>query len=418
MFTTYGALIALVIAIVLIIRKVVPAYALIIGALIGGIIGGGGLSGTVSAMISGTQSMMPSVLRILASGVLVGALVKTGSAAKIADAIVSALGVRFALIAVAFATTVVCSVGVFIDIAVITVAPIALAIGFKAKLPIPALLLAMIGGGKAGNIISPNPNTIAAADAFKIELTDLMTANAIPAIFAFVVTVLLSLFLASRTRKLGEVESAATLDNNDIDESVSLFRALLGPITVVALLSLRPLVGVAIDPLIALPAGGIVSMISCGKWGKMIEFSQFGLGKVSGVAILLIGTGTIAGIIKASNLNSDMIALLEVLKLPMVALAPISGIFMAGATASTTAGATIASQTFSSALVQSGVAPVSAAAMIHAGATVVDSLPHGSFFHATGGSVFMGVKERLKLIPYEAAVGLTATIVSCLCSLS
>ena len=313
MFTTYGALIALVIAIVLIIRKVVPAYALIIGALIGGIIGGGGLSGTVSAMISGTQSMMPSVLRILASGVLVGALVKTGSAAKIADAIVSALGVRFALIAVAFATTVVCSVGVFIDIAVITVAPIALAIGAKAKLPVPALLLAMIGGGKAGNIISPNPNTIAAADAFKIELTDLMTANIIPAIFAFGVAVLLSFFLASRMRKLGEVESAATLDNNDMGENVSLFRALLGPITVVVLLSLRPLLGVAIDPLIALPAGGIVSMISCGKWREMIEFSQFGLGKVSGVAILLIGTGTIAGIIKASNLNSDMIALLEVL---------------------------------------------------------------------------------------------------------
>lgn len=418
MFTTYGALIALVIAIVLIIRKVVPAYALIIGALIGGIIGGGGLSGTVSAMISGTQSMMPSVLRILASGVLVGALVKTGSAAKIADAIVSALGVRFALIAVAFATTVVCSVGVFIDIAVITVAPIALAIGAKAKLPVPALLLAMIGGGKAGNIISPNPNTIAAADAFKIELTDLMTANIIPAIFAFGVAVLLSFFLASRMRKLGEVESAANLDNNDMGENVSLFRALLGPITVVVLLSLRPLLGVAIDPLIALPAGGMVSMISCGKWREMIEFSQFGLGKVSGVAILLIGTGTIAGIIKASNLNSDMIALLEVLKLPMVALAPISGILMAGATASTTAGATIASQTFSSALVQSGVAPVSAAAMIHAGATVVDSLPHGSFFHATGGSVFMGVKERLKLIPYEATVGLAATIVSCLCSLS
>lgn len=418
MFTTYGALIALVIAIVLIIRKVVPAYALIIGALIGGIIGGGGLSGTVSAMISGTQSMMPSVLRILASGVLVGALVKTGSAAKIADAIVSALGVRFALIAVAFATTVVCSVGVFIDIAVITVAPIALAIGAKAKLPVPALLLAMIGGGKAGNIISPNPNTIAAADAFKIELTDLMTANIIPAIFAFGAAVLLSFFLASRMRKLADVDSNATLDNNVTNENVSLFRALLGPITVVVLLSLRPLLGVAIDPLIALPAGGIVSMISCGKWREMIEFSKFGLSKVSGVAILLIGTGTIAGIIKASNLNSDMIALLEVLKLPMVALAPISGIFMAGATASTTAGATIASQTFSSALVQSGVAPVSAAAMIHAGATVVDSLPHGSFFHATGGSVFMGVKERLKLIPYEATVGLTATIVSCLCSLS
>ena len=59
----------------------------------------------------------------------------------------------------------------------------------------------------------------------------------------------------------------------------------------------------------------------------------------------------------------------------------------------------------------------SAAATIHAGATVADSLPHGSFFHATGGSVFMSVGERLKLIPYEAAVGLASTVVSCLCAL-
>ena len=201
MFTTLGALIGLAAAIVLIVRRTVPAYALIIGALIGGIAGGGGLADTVKAMISGTQSMMPSVLRILASGVLVGALVKTGSAAKIADAIVTRLGERFALAAVALAAMAVCAVGVFIDIAVITVAPVALAVGARAKLPVPALLLAMIGGGKAGNIISPNPNTIAAADAFKVELTELMAANIIPALFAFVATVALSSWLASRCRR-------------------------------------------------------------------------------------------------------------------------------------------------------------------------------------------------------------------------
>ena len=50
--------------------------------------------------------------------------------------------------------------------------------------------------------------------------------------------------------------------------------------------------------------------------------------------------------------------------------------------------------------------------MIHAGATVLDSLPHGSFFHATGGSVFMSIEDRMKLIPYEALVGLTSTIVA------
>ena len=50
--------------------------------------------------------------------------------------------------------------------------------------------------------------------------------------------------------------------------------------------------------------------------------------------------------------------------------------------------------------------------MIHAGATVLDSLPHGSFFHATGGSVFMAIEDRMKLIPYEAIVGLSSTIVA------
>lgn len=54
------------------------------------------------------------------------------------------------------------------------------------------------------------------------------------------------------------------------------------------------------------------------------------------------------------------------------------------------------------------------AAMVHAGATVLDHLPHGSFFHATGGSVHMEIKERLKLIPYESAVGLTLAILSTL----
>ena len=412
MFTTLGALIGLAAAIVLIVRRTVPAYALIVGALIGGIAGGGGLADTVKAMISGTQSMMPSVLRILASGVLVGALVRTGSAAKIADAIVVRLGERFALAAVALAAMAVCAVGVFIDIAVITAAPVALAVGARAKLPVPALLLAMIGGGKAGNIISPNPNTIAAADAFKVDLTELMAANIIPALFAFAATLALSSWLASRCRRRSETFASPVAECGDAARP-ALWSALSGPVTVVGLLALRPFAGIAVDPLVALPAGGIVSAIACGKWRDTVEFSRFGLGKVSGVAILLIGTGTIAGIIKASDLNTDMIALLGALKLPMAALAPVSGILMAGATASTTAGATIVSQTFSGALVEAGVAPVAAAATIHAGATVVDSLPHGSFFHATGGSVFMSVGERLKLIPYEAAVGLVATAVSC-----
>ena len=173
-FSTLGALIGLAIAIVLIIRKVAPAYCLILGALVGGLIGGGGLAGTVSTMVSGAGSMMSSVLRILTSGILAGALIKTGSAQKIAEAIVDKLGQKRAIMAISIATMIICAVGVFIDISVITVAPIALAIGEKAGLSKSGVLLAMIGGGKAGNIVSPNPNTIAVSEAFEQPLTSVM----------------------------------------------------------------------------------------------------------------------------------------------------------------------------------------------------------------------------------------------------
>ena len=418
MFSTWGAIAGLTLAIVLIVRKVTPAYALIFGALAGGLMGGGGLVDTVSAMISGTQGMMPSVLRILASGVLVGALVKTGSAAKIADAIVEGLGSRFALVAVALATMIVTAVGVFVDIAVITVAPVALAVGKKADIPVPALLLAMIGGGKAGNVISPNPNTIAVAEAFKLDLTTVIAANIVPAVVALGVTILLSSWLAKRIAVVGSrrptVESSTSSVRLQLPTTTNLFQAVLGPLTVVLLLALRPLFAITVDPLIALPAGGLVSILVCGQWRETVSYSEFGLSKVIGVSILLIGTGTVAGIVKESGLNGDMIRLLNACHLPVFALAPVSSILLSGATASTTAGVTIAGQTFAGTLLQAGIPAVSAAAMLHAGGTIFDALPHGSFFHATAGAVGMSVKDRLKLFPFGTLVGATTTLTSVL----
>ncbi len=410
-FTTLGAIVGLVIAIVLIIKKVHPAYSLILGALIGGIVGGGGLVTTVDTMITGAQGMMSSVLRILTSGILAGTLIKTGAAEKIADVIVQKLGEKRAIAAISIATMIICAVGVFVDISVITVAPIALAIGKKAGYHKSSILLAMIGGGKAGNIISPNPNTIAASEAFSVDLTSLMMANIIPAICALIVTIILASFLSKQTKGKTYV-SDEDLDQRDDSNLPSFLAAIAGPLVVVILLALRPIAGISVDPLIALPVGGIVCALCTGNAKNIVSFAEFGLSKVVGVSVLLIGTGTLAGIIKASALQYDVVNVLELLNMPAFVLAPLSGILMAAATASTTAGATVASQTFASILLEQGVPAISAAAMIHAGATVVDSLPHGSFFHATGGSVNMSFKERLALIPYEACVGLTSTIVS------
>lgn len=408
-FTTLGAVIGLVIAIILIIRKVHPVYSLILGALIGGLVGGCDLAGTVNTMVTGAQSMMSSILRILTSGILAGALIKTGAAEKIADVIVKKLGERFAIISIAIATMIICAVGVFVDISVITVAPIAMAIGFKARYNKSSILLAMIGGGKAGNIISPNPNTIATAEAFNIDLTALMIRNIIPAIVALIVTIILAFVLSKKKSTMVNVSDVEQAEDKKLPSFIA---AIAGPLVVVILLALRPICNISIDPLIALPLGGIVCMLACGQIKNIIAYSEFGLSKVLGVCILLIGTGTLAGIIKASNMQYDMIKLLEIGNLPAFILAPISGILMAGATASTTAGSTIASQTFSGTLLNEGVSAIDAGAMIHAGSTVIDSLPHGSFFHATGGSVNMQIKERMKLIPYEAVIGLTSTIVT------
>ena len=409
-FTTIGALIGMAVAIILIIKKVQPAYSLIFGALIGGVIGSGNLILTVDTMVSGAQSMISSVLRIMTSGILAGTLIKTGAAEKIAEVIVQKLGEKRALIAVAAATMVICAVGVFVDISVITVAPIALAIGKKAGYNKASLLLAMIGGGKAGNIISPNPNTIAVSEAFQVDLTSLMIKNILPAVCALIVTVIIATILS---KKAGTMVSDQDLEKHADNKKLPTFiQAFAGPLTVIILLALRPIFSIVIDPLIALPLGGLVCAIACGSLVQFREFAEFGLSKVAGVSILLIGTGTIAGVIKASALQYDVISLLEMMKMPAFILAPIAGILMAGATASTTAGATIASQTFAQTLLNAGIPAISAGAMIHAGATVIDSLPHGSFFHATGGSVGMNIKERMKLIPFEACIGLTSTIVA------
>ena len=202
--TALGALIALIVAIFLILKKVSPAYGMLVGALVGGLVGGADLSQTVSLMIGGAQGITTAVMRILAAGGLAGVLIESGAANTIAETITNKLGETRALLALALATLILTAVGVFIDVAVITVSPIALALARRTDLSKPAILLAMIGGGKAGNLMSPNPNAIAAADTFHLPLTSVMMAGIIPAIFGLILTY----FLAKRLRNKGSRVSA------------------------------------------------------------------------------------------------------------------------------------------------------------------------------------------------------------------
>lgn len=410
MNSALAALIGLSISIILIIRKLSPVFSLMLGAVVGGLLAGWGIETTVTHMIGGVKDITPAIVRILAAGVLTGMLVKTGAATTIAKSIIKALGEKYIYLALAISAMILTGMGVFIDVAVITIAPIAIIMGSRLHLSRFKLLLAMIGGGKCGNIMSPNPNTIIAAENFDAPLSSVMAAGIVPALIGLVVTVFVIVPLIPKGDLMSE--EAKGEEARGEENLPSLWRSLLGPIVTILLLALRPIAGIVIDPMIALPVGGVVGILATGKWRDSAVCLSYGLEKMSGIAILLVGTGTLAGIIKASAIKDVLVGMLAGWSNGGSFMAPIAGALMSAATASTTAGATIASASFGEAILAAGVAAVWGAAMTNAGATTLDHLPHGSFFHATGGSMGFSVSERLRLIPYETLVGLILTICS------
>ena len=371
--------IGLTLAIILILKKCLPVYALILGAIVSGLLSGWGFDLTVKEMFSGVKDISPAIVRILAAGVLTGVLVKTGSADKIALTIVKKAGRRNVFLALALSVFILTGVGVFIDVAVITVAPIAIMIGKEMGLSKGKVLLAMIGGGKCGNIVSPNPNTIIAAENFDAPLSSVMAAGIVPAIIGLVALIFIILPMLPDKGFSDMKDAEETSARTDLPSFMAS---------------------------IALPVGGLAGVIATRKWKSTGESMSYGLEKMSSIAVLLVGTGTIAGVIKASAVKDLLISLIAGWEGGAAFIAPVSSILMSAASASTTAGATIASASFAQTVLAAGVNAVWAAAMTNAGATVLDHLPHGSFFHATGGSIGMELKERLRLIPYESLIGL------------
>lgn len=241
-----GAILGLIISIVLILKKIVPTYAMIIGAILGGIIGGATPIETVNFMVGGVQGISPAIIRIVTAGILAGTLTESGAATKIAEVIVKKLGDRNALLSMTLATCVLTAVGVFGDVAIITVAPIGIQIAKKLEYRKLGILIAMIGGVKAGNVISPNPNAIAAADSFQQPLTSIMMVGLPCSLVAIIVTTFIAKFLSNKGTAIENIH--IDVENKDLPTFIG---AITGPVVTVLLLILRPTLGIVIDPLIA-----------------------------------------------------------------------------------------------------------------------------------------------------------------------
>jgi len=408
----YGVLLGLAVAVILIILKLSPVAALLSGAVIGSLVGGATLAYTLQhVVISGTASVMGVNARIIAAGVLAGVLIESGAAETIARAIVDKLGEKRSVLAIALAGMIITAAGIFITITVIMLSPLALSVGQKAKISKASIILALSGGAKAGNIISPNPNTVAVAETFGISLSDAMIGGFIPAVIGLAAVVLLA---GRLIHKGGEVKDTDVDNAAGVAEAPSLAKAICAPLIAIALLMISPvgnifnidfMRGFQIDAFFILPVSAVTGAIIMGKAKKIIAYTNSGITRMMPIVLLLAGAGAIGGLITGSQVPSMLTYTMSALGIPSMLLAPLSGSVMAFAAGSAVTGTILASSAFAETILGFGVAPVAGAVMLHAGAMFIDVMPHGNIFLGSKESMKMEMGERLKIVPYEAAVG-------------
>ena len=143
---------------------------------------------------------------------------------------------------------------------------------------------------------------------------------------------------------------------------------------------------------------------------KILDYTKAGLQRMIDVVLILIGAGALGGLITHSDLPAQIVKLIDSMGISGSFLAPISGILMAAAAASTSTGVILGSKSFGVSILSFGVTPTAAAVTMQAGATVIDALPHGNYFHVTAKTLNMTIAQRMHALVYEAMIGLTMTI--------
>ena len=163
-----------------------------------------------------------------------------------------------------------------------------------------------------------------------------------------------------------------------------------------------------------LPLASIIGLLAMKQGKHILAYTKAGMGRMVDVVLILIGAGALGGLITTSDLPQQIVNLITTMGISGSFLSPISGILMGAAAASTSTAVILGSSSFGSSILSFGTSSVAAAVTMQAGATVIDGLPHGNSFHVPGKALNMTLGERMKVVPYEAAVGFTMTLVATL----
>ena len=107
-----------------------------------------------------------------------------------------------------------------------------------------------------------------------MDLSALMAAGIIPALVGLAGTVIICTLLSGKGRKKNDTQEEQSIKVNTQPMGLpSIGSAIIGPLVAVVLLMLRPICGITVDPLIALPAGATASS-SAGATIASATFSE------------------------------------------------------------------------------------------------------------------------------------------------
>lgn len=406
----FAVFIGIGISIFLIIKKLNPISSLLLGTLLGAFISTNSLQEVLDIFVTGISNMSGINARVISGGIMAGVLIGSGAMEKIARWIIDILGEQRAVTALALSAMLSTAFGVFITVGVIILGPIGMEMYKKSNISKSSIILALSGGGKAGNIISPNPNTVAASEIFELPLSYVMLNGIIPAILGITFTIIIANKLKNKKDNIEQIdEEIKKLEKNKLP---SILKSLSAPLIALFLLSFGPILNIfidipflIIDIMFILPISAIIGVIILGKTREIISYINLGISKVMPVILTMMGVGALGEMIHRSNLPNIIENVIYTLNIPIFLLAPISGAFMSLATGSTSNGVILAGSSFANTLIYNGIAPISAAIMMHAGSMFLDTTPHGNYILASCEVFKITMKERIKIIPYEIIVG-------------
>ncbi|MCL2383391.1 MAG: SLC13 family permease [Oscillospiraceae bacterium] len=349
-----GVIVGILVGVILVMRKLNPICSLFLGVVAGALVGGASLANTLNIVLDGTSGIMGVVARIIAGGVLAGVLIESGGAESIARTIVKRFGEKYVLIGVALSSVIITGSGIFMSVGVVLLAPIALAVGSKTNVSKASLILALSGGAKAGNMIGPNPNTVAAAEGFGLSVSEVMINGIVPAIFGILITILLANMIKNRGVKVTNVDLEGNC-GEDTKDLPSFGRAMVGPIAAILLLIISPIGAIFgieflsnfnIDAFFALPLAAAIGCIAMGRGKKLVSDANSGMIRMSPIVLMLLGAGAIAGLVRNSYLPDMLVEVIETMGLSTMFLGPMASSLMGAITGSTAAGAVLRSRYF------------------------------------------------------------------------